>query len=291
MLFGRIGRRKKLSDSSILNEQEENTLEKKTVWVLGSPRSGSSWLVERMLNLPTYNVIWNEPHIGSTLASRREAEGKRDPYFFSENHEKNWIPPLRKLILARTYSHAKTISKNVIIKEPNGSMGADLVMKCLPNSKFIWLLRDGRDVVDSFIDLHKEDSWNPEFKPITKDYRSTVIINHAKSWQKNTEIVERAFQTHNSKLRLLIKYEDLRNNTFNHFKKILQFLNISKTDEEIQKIIEKYDFENIPKEQKGPGKFNRSAKVGGWKLNFSNDEQHLLNNTIGSTLLKLGYEV
>jgi len=40
----------------------------------------------------------------------------------------------------------------IIIKEPHGSLAADTISECLPNSKIIILLRDGRDVLDSEVD-------------------------------------------------------------------------------------------------------------------------------------------
>jgi len=51
------------------------------------------------------------------------------------------------------------LSKNIIIKEPNGSFAADVIAECLPDSKIIVLIRDGRDVLDSRFDMHKPGSW------------------------------------------------------------------------------------------------------------------------------------
>ena len=44
----------------------------------------------------------------------------------------------------------------LIIKEPNGSVGASLMMEALPESRMIFLMRDPRDVVASRLDAVKK---------------------------------------------------------------------------------------------------------------------------------------
>jgi len=274
-----------------LTQEKENQLEKKLVWVFGSPRSGTSWLVQRMLNLPKFNLIWNEPHLGAYLNPKGIGRLGSTELFFSEKHYTSWLPILRKLVLERAYAHGKTLSKNIIIKDPNGSRGSKIVMRCLPSSKLIWLLRDGRDVLDSKIDMHKNDSWNPQFQPLTKDERPKIIKKYSSEWKIFSETVEEAYNKHNPELRLLVKYEDLVQDTFSELKRILEFITVKKDDEEIRKIVERYAFNNIPKDNKGPGKFNRSATPGGWRKNFDDEEIKLINDLMGSTLIKLGYKL
>ena len=46
----------------------------------------------------------------------------------------------------------------VVVKEP-GSHAADTIMDLFPDSTLIFLLRDGRDVVDSWLDAYRDGSW------------------------------------------------------------------------------------------------------------------------------------
>ena len=89
----------------------------------------------------------------------------------------------------------------------------------------------------------------------------------------------------------MVKYEDLRKNTLTEMKKIYQFLGNNATDEELKKLKEKNDFEKIPASLKGKGKFNRTALVGGWKNNFSENEQKLMNTIMSDTLKQFDYEI
>jgi len=313
-----------------LNENEELLLEKKILWLCAPPRSGTTWLGTRLLNHPS-NIIWNEPWLGFHLGvlrggltpakdfDKKSPEGSSSvdydqtqkkeitikyqfdriidiqstnaEYFFSPHHKNNWLPYLRKLILARTYSHAQSISKNIIIKDPVSSNGTDIISECMPNSKLLFLIRDGRDEVDSRLDMHNPGSW-AKLKPfVTEKDRLDGIAYYSKLWDVNTKNIKKGFDNHNSKLKILIKYEELIKNTFEELKKIYDFLEVKISNEELKNLIGMYDFKNIPDSEKGSGKFNRSAKVGGWKDNFNKEEQSLMNSIMSETLKKFGYPV
>ena len=131
----------KNKDSRTLPELEEAQLERKMVWILGSGRSGSTWLATQLLNNPE-NVIWDEPYAGGHFAMVRAWESRRSHLdFFSKAHKNIWAPLFKKLILNRTYSHTQTYKKNVIIKDPNvGGKGIEIILECLPKSKLIFLI-------------------------------------------------------------------------------------------------------------------------------------------------------
>ena len=98
-----------------------------------------------------------------------------------------------------------------------------------------------------------------------------------------------AYNSKPKKLRYLIKYENLKDDTFNELEKIYNFLEIEIDKGKLNEIIEKFSFENIPDDQKGKGKFNRSARPGLWKENFSDEEKKIMNEVMGVLLQKLGY--
>jgi len=278
----------------ILNENEEDELEKNLVFILGSTRSGSTWFGLQLLN-HTETIMWNEPNIalflGYTKKLKRSGTSHRKfNKCFSEQHKSSWLPFIRKLILQRTYSQVGTIRKKIIIKEPE-SEGADLLMECLPNSKMIFLLRDGRDVVDSWIDAHTEGSWEPARKPIkTPEERKEKIKFYSNYWKKLTYDVNEAYQNHSPDRRLLMKYENLRDGTFSELKKVYEFLDIKIDDSELKKIIDRYSFEKIPLNKKGSGSTFRSAKPGNWMQNFKKQEQDIMNSIMGPLVNEMGYQ-
>jgi len=289
-----------------LTSTEEDSFEKKLTWIISSGRSGSSWLVN-LLDHPN-NVSWIEPFFGTHLGQigRKkidpetkkqvsiriyDRESKRFNYFFSPSHKNNWLPALRKLILARAYSQDQTIEKNVIIKDPTASMSSDIIFECLPNSKLIYLVRDGRDNVDSHMAMHGENTFAnlPPFKNKTEKIQQ--LKEYSYSWCEHQDRNFKVTNNRKSNMQIMIKYEDLRKDTFSEIKKIYNFLQVNVNDDDIRKIIKKNDYDSIPDSRKGQGKFVRSGLVGGWKNNFDEEEQKIMNSIMEDTLTKLGYEV
>jgi len=280
---------------------EEVELEKNLVWIFADRRSGTTWIKE-LLSYNTFSI--DEPLIGLHLG--RSTEGKnsfartldvqkdRDDYFFCHNYKNIWKFFLRKLILNRIYNQFNKLSTPIIIKEPTGSMAADLISECLTNSKIIILLRDGRDVIDSKVDENALGGWELEKKKnlrrdLLGENRINYIKRHSKFWKTLIEILLKTYENHPKKLRYMLKYEDLKNDTELELQKIYQFLGIDISQESLSNIIKKHSFEKIPKKDKGQGKFRRFASPGMWKENFNKQEKAIMNEIMKDTLTKLGY--
>jgi len=287
---------------SELTIDDESILEKNLIWVCGSPRSGTTWLARDLLSHDTDFI--NEFHLDEHLAvtsvgvfdpeyKRRIDRHKDQPdYFFSDAYSLTWKHYLRKLILNRINSQFNNLTKKIVIKDP-GNVGAyDILSKCLSNSKLIILLRDGRDVIDSLLDALHDNGFITLFsnyKPISESNRLSFIESRAILWVNLVNILLKTTKNHNSDLCLVIKYEDLLHDTKNCLRKIYEFAQITISEIELVKIIDKNSFEKIPKQNKGKGKFYRSASPGKWKENLSNEEIELIKKIMYPTLYKLGY--
>jgi len=106
---------------------------------------------------------------------------------------------------------------------------------------------------------------------------------------KVVKFLMKSYDSHPKERRILIRYEDLINQTFDEVKKIYEFLEIDIKKEELEELIKKYDFKNIPESEKGKGQFRRFATPGKWKENFTEEEKKTVENMIGDTLRKMGY--
>ncbi len=296
----------------MVTDDQLNELEKKLIWIFGSPRTGSTWLANDVLKYKS--IVWDEPLLGTHLGAFRNNPnvhlaivfGIKGPKlkrvldddekgihhrFFSNKFEKTWKPSLRRLILERIGAEFGFSGfEYITIKAPNESHGSDIIMKCLPNSKIIFLIRDGRDVIDS----RQSKSKNPRKMfdgPETTEERSFRIQHFAMLWNIMTDITRKAFDSHNPKLRLMVKYEELRLNPFNEIKKIYKFLGYDLPDHEIKKIVNETSFENIPKDHKGEDKNARKAKPGGFRDYFTNTEIQMMNEIMKDNLLEYGYKI
>jgi len=285
-----------------LTIEQEKTLEKNIVWIFGSPRSGTSWLALQLLSFDTLQL--NEPQIGFHLGTPHpqitedfsryfDIFNKEPDYFFSKRYSNTWYYFLRKLILNRIQSQFQNVSKKIIIKEPNGAIGVDIILNCLPDSKIIILLRDGRDIVDSIIDSITPNGWavkNYGLTPISEKNRIFEIEKRSKVWVKTIKLLLSQYEKHNKDQKLIVKYEDLIQHTHKILKEIYRFLEIEISEEDLDRLIKKYEFENIPSKMKGSGKVTRFAKPGKWRENFNEEEKEIMNNIMRDTLIKIGYK-
>ncbi len=286
-----------------ITEEEKIILEKNLIWIFASPRSGTTWLGTQLLSHETN--IMDEPLLGYHLCAlirfpeeyRRYFDEYRNhsDYFFNSEHMQTWKYHLRNLILNRIYAQFKDVNRKLIIKEPNGSMAADIILQCLPNSKAIFLFRDGRDVLDSYVDAIKEGGWLTSAPSVkltqSSEHNLKIISSYSKRWSVTSELLLLAEARHLKKRGLIIKYEDLRENTYKLLKEIYRFIDIPIDDNELNRIIDLYSFEKIPESQKGRGKRTRAASSGMWKENFSRQEIDAMQQIMNSTLQKLGYAI
>jgi len=286
---------------NILRRKQENILEKNLIWVFGSSRGGTSWLGSELLSYKT--KIMFEPRIARVIGDRRnwikkegkkiDIQGKNPDYFFSDKSKKTWLYFLRKMILNRIFYQFPDISQKIIMKEPLERGGSDVISECLPKSKIVILLRDGRDVVDSKLDaIRDKKSWGIKaigVHPLSSEDRARFIRNNSKMWVELMEDFMRTYNNHRKNLLILVRYEDLRYNTVNELKKIYKFLKIDIPNDELEKLVTKFSYENIPQESKGRSMFTRFACPGKWKDHFNEEEKDLMNSIMGKTLAQLNY--
>ena len=101
--------------------------------------------------------------------------------------------------------------------------------------------------------------------------------------------------------KLIIRYEDLKKNPFENFKKILEFIKkikkIEISDKKIERIIEKCNFKNLQdfekengfKERKGNDLFFRQGKIDEWKECLPKNLIDLIEKEFYSEMKELGY--
>jgi hypothetical protein len=279
-------------------------IEPKLVWMFGSPRSGSTWLRLLLTDGAQVTAV-SEPLIGMHLGAIASAAvpmwppagGMRFPeirqdeqYFFSLEHRGRWQPQLRQLILSRLAPYAPRRARRCVIQEPNGSEGADVLMAALPKSHLLFLLRDGRDVVDSVLDGLHRGTWIDQAFGVGRELddraRREVVEHEASRWVLRTRVTLKAWNEHDPRRRHLVRYEDLLADTSKEVGAILRWLNVSAPYVDR---VARHAFEAIPPEHRGRGRFHRSASPGAWRENLTADEQEICRRVMGDMLAETGY--
>ena len=297
-------------ENSFSLERREDRL----VWIFGSSRSGSTWLL-RMLSELEGAVAIDDPHLGHHLGVWRpiplawatadadpeltilnEIKREKPSYFFSDRYREVWGPALRELIVSRfdAQAHDAEVSPDaeplVLVKEP-GSHIADLLMSLFQGSRMIFLLRDGRDVVDSWLDAHRLGAWalDEGAYPVAPEGREALIRWQASVWSYRTGVVLRAYRDHHPSRRILVRYEDLLADPAAELRRICGMFGLEVPDGQLQKIALVHDYESVPRAEKGASKEIRSADPGGWERHMSAAEQQAMYEVMGERLAEVGY--
>ena len=287
--------------------------EDRLLWIFGSSRSGSTWLL-RMLSDLDGVVPVDDPHLGHHLGVWRpiplawaisedpvpqlrtllELKAEEPGYFFAEQHRESWAEPLRALIRARFEAQAgealpdPSAPPAYVVKEP-GSHVAPLLLQLFPSSKLVFLLRDGRDVVDSWLAAYREGSWaipGGAF-PVTDEGRIALIRWLSSVWSYRTRAVLDAFEAHPPESRLLVRYEEMRECPEECLEAVASLLGMEGT--RLPEVAASHAFERLPDGSRGPLKEVRLARPGAWRDHLSRSEQVAMHEALANALAAASY--
>ena len=262
------------------------------VWIFGTGRGGSTWLASMMGELARRR-FWDEPLVGKLFgdlyySGAGTVQSDWDDFVYARKYRDAWLRSIRNFVLESASVRFAEVAENdyLIVKEPNGSIGAPLIMEALPESRMILLVRDPRDVVASNLNALGEEGWLAEQhrsapRPggdLARRNPDAAIKRRAKRYVENVRNAKDAFESHEGH-KVLIRYEDLRADTLGTMKRLYSTLDISVKEEDLIRTVESYAWENIPEEEKGPGKFNRKATPGGWREDLTPEQARIIEES------------
>lgn len=282
-------------DSSSVETQIEGARPENIVWIFGTAKTGSSWLGSMMVD-PLEHHGWREPNVGNLFGSHyyEKMEGKyrklknehwRRYWILGEGYRETWIGSIRSFILegARARFPEMTEESYLVIKEPHGSHGAPLLMEAIPESRMVFLIRDPRDVAASALDARTRGSWLYERKRHLFGGEDTlgdvppdeIVRERAETYSRDVGKVKATYEAHEGH-KVLVRYEDLRADTLGTMKRMYCDLHITVDEEHLARTVERFSFENIPEQKKGPGESRRKAAPGGWRKDLTPEQKKMV---------------
>jgi hypothetical protein len=303
-----------MTDSAPSGNSE--SIESRTIWLFGSPRSGSTWLSRMAAEHPAIEMM-NEPTIGYHLSpflsnepgyraedldldtfTLRRVVADSPERFFAEEYTDVWVPGLRRLLNDRLLAQleheagAEAARRSLLlVKEPNGSQSADVIMRAQPKARLLFLLRDGRDVIDSELASFAVGGWQERsfahMRGIGDEERLDFVIGSAYQWLWRTEVVEAAFAEHRAPKHML-RYEDLLSEPERHLAELFEWLDLPLDAIDVAGVVERFAFERLP--HRGADQQARFAKPGAWREHLRPEERASVERILGAKLRELGYD-
>ena len=170
---------------------------------------------------------------------------------------------------------------------------------------FIYLVRDGRDVMVSYYFFKntylytRNSSWlkkrllqtrnliNSSFKTTAryKDF-STFLPQYLDEWVAHVSVYLKHQPT------MVVRYEDLKIAPVATLNKLFEQLNIRVAPEIIDRALDIFDFKQLSQRQEGeedPSSFFRKGIVGDWQNHFSSEDLKFFEQKAAGVMERLGY--
>jgi hypothetical protein len=270
------------------------------VWIFCSNRSGSTWLSSMMGEIEGHEV-WNEPLVGKLFGDLYYAGAaghqKVKHYILGDYHKGSWLDSIQSFVLSEATARFPEVAEGgyLVIKEPNGSIGAPLLSEAMPASRVIFLVRDPRDVAASGLDAARKGSWQYENaadrgwkrEALADNQPDVWVRRRAQNYVRHAGKARDAYEAHKGP-KVLIRYEELRDDALGTMERLYSTLGIEVGGGDLARAVEKHAWENIPQKEKGQGKFYRKAKPGGWREDLTPGQVEIVEQ-VSAPLLKEFY--
>ncbi len=155
-----------------------------------------------------------------------------------------------------------------MIKEVNGSHGPTSSCRCFPGRKMIFMLRDGRDILDSMVDansagrLDRPGAASDRAGFETDEERLDLVRENGRNWTARINACEQAYERHDPALRQRIRYEDLLADPKRSLAQLTEWLGLPHDEARIGEIVARHSFDEVPEKRRGPGRRWRAASPG-----------------------------
>src|SRR5579862_2196395 len=239
-------------------------------WIFGVGRSGSTWLAELLDGLHNTR-LWHEPYFGSVLAhpTNLRTEFERDDCLFAKKYDRVWHLGLRHLLLSAARARFGRISRftKVVIKDINAPQICPHFSAVFPDSRYLLLVREPFDILDSHIGMTTPDSWN---RFATPDHTAEHFALHIR---QSLETAIEGYRRVPEGLRLIVRYSDMIADPVAELRKCVDFLQVPARHEEVEETVKAHSFSTH--KDTGAGSFRRFGKVGIWKESGNFDREVL----------------
>ncbi len=263
-----------------------------TLFVVGAPRSGTTWVRRLLLDLP--GVVGGvESHfftaLGPALVSYDLTAASTRRIGLSQYVPRDELVGEIRRLWGRWMGPLVTAAPDarvLVEKTPGHALLLDQIVDVLPRSRFVHVVRDGRAVVASL--LAAAEGWGKEWAP-----RRTR--HAARLWVKHVEAARAAGARLGPERYLEVRYESLHADAAARLREIARFAGIEASDEQVALAVRRHDAENVRAGQGGddwaaePKGFLGGATPEGWRRQLTWSQRATVWRHARHVLRSLGY--
>ena len=269
-------------------------MEKQFLFIIGAPKSGTTWLQIMLGAHPQVCTtveltIFNRYTAPWIRAWENEAANIKEgrwhqglPFLWTE---KEFYEYLKKFVHG---VYERVIEKNpnathILDKQPNYSAHIEEIDRLVPDAKYIHLVRDGRDVAVSMVAAQKNIG-----------YGSGTIPESAQNWLHHVRMARQAAKFSNRYLE--VRYEDLLTDGAATLKTIFDFCGLPASSAEVATIIENHQFSKMKSKRQHADRhvqtsshFYRKGVSGSWQEELAPLQRYAIDRIAGGLIRELGY--
>ncbi|MBT7065132.1 MAG: sulfotransferase [Verrucomicrobia bacterium] len=266
------------------------------VFIVGSPRSGTSWLQMMLASHPdvvsSVETTMYSAYISPCFSAwRREQEAietrrwvKGLPHLMSKQQFKTALNPL--LMTAYEAIAAKRpTARTILEKAPENIFQISIIREFIPTARFVHIIRDGRDVVCSMRNVKRRVG-----------HQTQDIERGARLWRQSIEAARSALS--NDPEYIEVRYETLLADPCSEMHNVFEFCALPITSGQIAAICDQHTFEKMShdlptadpdKSVKGNAGNYHKGCAGTWESEMSDMDRHCFCLEAGELLNGLGY--
>lgn len=268
------------------------TLEMPFLFVIGAPRSGTSWLHQMLAAHPSIAAMESEE---LTVFSRYLAPWSRNFQLEIQNNAAGkWRQGLPCLLSEQEFDasmlglvdqvYTKLRARNpqathLLDKHPNYSKHLPLIDRLLPQSRFIHIIRDGREVAVSMMSVRKRVGHSPG-----------EVRGAAREWYRCLTMARADGERLGPQRYLEVRYESLMKDTATELERVLRFSGLPVDPAFVERISKEHHI-SVRQVSKGDATLNALRAQPGaiWREKMSVSERWIFDRMVGGLLNQLGY--
>jgi hypothetical protein len=270
---------------------------KQFVFIIGAPRSGTTWLQAMMAAHPSICSTIDELKLfdfftvplekgWQYLLSLQKGTGGSRNGLAAMWTDREFYEFLNEFV-GRVYNQVAALKPEATVlldKAPAYSNCVEHIDRLIPQAKFLHIIRDGRDVAVSLTTAGQ--GWGRLWAP-------KKIKMAASTWKSYVLEAQKARQYRQRYLE--VRYEELLTSGPQVLRTVFDFIGEPIGAEDVAAIYEKHQFQNMKQVGTGvhdfvlPKEFFRKGQAGDWRTSLSPRERYVFDETAGDLLHVLGY--